>query len=274
MYLERLENRVTQIKSDLESCENNWEAVLFKRIAYVFGLKVNAEAFISMADSFDFKVLQKNQSDGKSVEAILFGQSGFLESNHQDKYPVDLKERYLFLKHKYNLTSINVSQFKYARLRPPNFPTVRLAQLAALYASEPSLFSKINSFKTVADFHAFFSDINTNQYWDNHYSFDKESKRIVRKSISKDLVKLLLINAFVPIFYCYQSLQGENDFSVLLDLMRNISTEKNTIVEQYLKLSFKLDNAMDSQSLIELKNNYCDKKRCLECRIGYQILTV
>ncbi|MDO5656529.1 MAG: DUF2851 family protein [Flavobacteriaceae bacterium] len=270
LFIERLEKKVNLLDQRLAKLNGDWEALLFERIAYVFGLKINAYAFELLAKSFSFQILNQLIRKNENLEAFLFGQAGFLNSA-KDEYQLQLQKEYEFLQHKYQTESIEQHLFKFLRLRPPNFPTVRIAQLAAFYKFQNKLFAEIMRIPSEKEFLKIFQNIQASSYWDTHYNFGTESTFEV-KTISDERLRLLLLNAVVPVKYLYQLKQGNENDESLLELVRSIKPEENSIIQKFQKIGAKVENAMDSQAYLELKKNYCDSKKCLNCRIGNKII--
>ncbi|WP_055443095.1 DUF2851 family protein [Lacinutrix himadriensis] len=270
LYFERLERKSTAITQLLQVSKNNWEAVLFKMLAKNFGLKVNGDAFLSLASSFPFNLVQKLQTKQSSLEALLFGQADLLEGNVQDLYYLELKKEYQFLKQKHNLSGASVTPFQFFRLRPPNFPTIRISQLASVYASQCSLFSKIINATTKAEIYNLFA-VTTSSYWENHFTFGKVSKTS-KKRITKSFIDLLIINTIVPIQFSYAKQQGKDVADAIISIIQEIASEKNSIVTKFHELKPLGKSAMHSQALLQLKTEYCDKNKCLQCAIGSSLI--
>lgn len=270
LYFERLERKANDIKIVLEQSTNNWEAVLFKMLAKNFGLKVNGQAFASIANSFDFSIIRKQQSKLLSLEALLFGQAELLQDDCQESYFLELQREYQFLKQKFGLSSQNVTSLQFFRLRPPNFPTVRLSQLANMYYLHQNVFSKIIETKTLEGFYKLFS-VETSVFWETHYTFNKQSKAS-KKRLSKSFIDLLLINTIIPIKFSYAKQIGKPIDNEIVQLLEQIASEKNSIVNKFNSLKKVSKSALDSQALIQLKTEYCDKNKCLQCAIGNQLL--
>ena len=270
LYLERLEQKSAIIESELKASKNDWEGLLFRLLCKNFGLKVNGESFNSIAHSIEFSVIKKCCSDIKKMEALLFGQSGLLEEQKEDLYFESLKLEYGYLKHKYKLSNSSVFVPKYFRLRPPNFPTIRLSQLASLYHQKQSLFSEIVKAKTLEDYYELFNVFGS-EYWDAHYNFGVESSKR-KKKLTKKFIDLLLINTVIPLLFSYGREIGRDNSEVLLKLASTIASEENSIIEKFNKLRPSVKTSLQSQALLQLKNEYCNKKRCLQCAIGNAIL--
>ena len=236
-----------------------------------FGLKVNAVSFLSIANSFDFSVLKKSQSKLASIEALFFGQAGLLENDFQDTYYIKLQNEYQFLMQKFNLNTIGVIPLKFFRLRPPNFPTIRLSQFAKLYYTRQNLFSIVIENHSKEEFYTLLIS-DTSEYWQTHYAFGKTSKPS-KKRLTKQFVDLLLINTIIPIKFSFAKYQGKDINDEIIKLISEISSEKNSIVETFNTLKPVSKSAIQSQGLIQLKANYCDKNKCLQCEIGNSLLT-
>ena len=270
LFLERLEHKTFQIDLELKSSNNHWEALLFKLLCKNFGLKVNGDSFLSVAQSFDFSILQKCQQSLDNMESLLMGQAGLLDSNKADVYYKSLQKKYDYLRHKFGLNNANVIASNYFRLRPVNFPTIRLSQLATLYTTKKRLFSEIISLNELEDYYLFFK-VGASSYWDNHFNFGVSTVQR-RKVLSKKFVDLLLINTIIPLKFCYAEKMGEDVSEELIQLASQIPREENSIVKKFNDLRPIAFFAYQSQAVLELKTNYCDKRRCLDCAIGNAIL--
>lgn len=270
LYFERLENKSIFIFKLLEKTKNDWEAVMFLMLAKNFGLKKNGEAFLSIAQSFDFAILKKSQQSLLQLEALFFGQARLLEVNSEEKYVQSLKKEYNFLKHKFSLDNQNVVPVQFFRLRPVNFPTIRLAQLAAVYFENQQLFSEISEVTNKEKIYALFK-VSASGFWDTHYHFKSVSAKR-KKALTKPFVDLLIINTILPVLFSYFKYQGKAIPDYLLELIRSIESEQNSIITKFNNLKAVSRNALHSQALIELKTNYCDKKKCLECAVGNSLM--
>ena len=271
LYIDRLEKKSELILKLLKGSNNNWEDVLFKMLCKNFGLNRNGNAFLKVSQSIDYKIIAKHHSNIQDLEALFLGQSNLLEIASEEKFIIDLKERYTYLKHKYQLKpSPEKSQF--FRLRPDNFPTLRLAEIASVYHKYPQLFQEIITAKTKSEIYNIFK-VSLSSFWDNHYSLTKVSKAKTKK-LNKTFVDLLIINTIVPIQFCFQKqTNSSQDYENLFELMHSIKSEKNSKVEVFESLRPNTNNnALHSQALLELKKNYCDKNYCLKCHLGKRIL--
>ena len=277
LYVERLEQKSEFILTALKKSNNHWEELLFKLLCKNFGLKVNGEAFSSLAESLDFSTFQKSAQTVNNLESLLFGQAGLLGDLKEDGYFKELQENYKYQKYKFGLDNSSVIVPKYFRLRPPNFPTIRLSQLAVLYVTKKQLFATLISgssegqlVQTLEEYYSLFK-IAASEYWDTHYNFGVISVKR-RKFLSKNFIDLLLINTVIPLQFCYAKYLGKDITEELLQLASRIACEENTKVKKYKKLGFIASDASQSQALLQLKNKYCDKMRCLQCAVGNSIL--
>ncbi|MGB6093145.1 MAG: DUF2851 family protein [Moheibacter sp.] len=272
LVIERLERKTDEIEKEFGENQKDWERLLFKKMAYSFGLKVNSDVFEIWADSFDYKVLKKIQTRPELVQALFLGQAGFLDINSNDEYVLKLQDDYLFLSNKYKLFPVDNKIFKFSRMRPYSFPTVRLMQLATLYSSYQNLFGYLMGSRSFKKIEAVFYDLAYPDFWKNHFTLEKESSRISVKSISADLIERLIINVVIPIKFVYSKSLGTDASEELIEWLRELPAEKNSVIAGYSKLGLKAENAFESQSFLELKKHFCNQKKCLNCAIGVQIL--
>lgn len=270
LYFERLENKSELIFQLLEHSKNDWEAVLFMMLAKNFGLKNNGQAFLSIARSFDFSVLRKLQKNQTQIEALLFGQAGLLETEMDDDYFNKLKAEYQFIKNKFKLENRDVLPVQFFRLRPVNFPTIRLAQMAALYFENHQLFSKVISAKSKEEIYKLFNS-NASEFWDTHFHFNSLSPKR-KKRLTTAFIDLVIINTILPIVFCYHKHTGKEIPETLLELIQSIEGEENNVITKFNVLKPVAKNAMYSQALIELKTNYCDKRKCMQCGVGISLI--
>ena len=272
LLVERLERKTEAIAVAFERNRGDWEETFWQFIAHYFGSKVNAEPMEMLAQRIPHLVLAKHKNQLSQIEALLFGQSGLLEDDFTDEYPKTLKKEFLFLQKKHNLTAnVSKTMWKFSRLRPQSFPTVRLAQLAALVHRSSHLFSKIIAPVPVSDLKILF-DVEVSDYWHEHFVFDTPSV-FSEKKLGKDTIDLLLINVVAPFLFFYgKTRQEETMKDRALELLNNLKPEKNVITEGWQKLGMEITNAAQTQSLIQLKTEYCDKKQCVNCAVGVAIL--
>jgi hypothetical protein len=270
LFFERLERKSKPIFELLHETNSDWESVLFYLLAKNFGLNTNGESFFKIASSIPFSIIRKEGFELANIEALLFGNAGLLDPDKEDQYFSDLKVRYYYLLQKYQLEKPIIAPVQFFKLRPDNFPTIRLSQLAALYHSQQNLFSKIIKLNSVLAIYQFFG-VSASSYWSSHYQFDKESPK-KKKLMSKSFIDLLIINTILPIQFAYVQSLGKENSEDLIQLLVAISPEKNSITEKFKSFGITSKNAFESQSLLQLKNEYCNKSKCLECAIGVELL--
>ncbi len=268
--LKKLAEKTTLIEADLKKTKNDFEAVLFTHLSYAFGLKVNAPIFKELAENTDFSIIKKISQNVTQLEALLFGKSGWL-NNPQDDTMKTWKREFEFLKSKFDISDVSFSP-KFLRMRPQNFPTIRLSQLANLYHKYPNLFSKIIAAKNAQELYSIFENISASDYWINHFNFGKPSTAEGKKVLTKDFIELLVLNAILPIKYCYTVYHNEEAADEIITFYRSISAEKNTIIKDWKILGAKVATALESQSLIYHYKTSCQTKNCLNCSIGFQLL--
>ena len=270
LFFERLEKKSESILILLKNVNNDYEAVLFQMLAKNFGLKVNGEAFLNLSTSFDFSVLRKVWFDEFQLAALLFGQAGFLEEESEVSYFNELRNEYHYLKHKYSLNPIDKKYFQFFRIRPNNFPTIRIAQLVALYVKCHNLFSRLMEIKKPEEVYELL-DVEVNIFWKTHYTFEKESKKSSKK-LSKSFIDLLIINTIIPLKFVYCKSKNSLNENEILEMLESLHPEKNSIISNFEKLKVTIENSFKTQALLELYKGYCSKKRCLDCVIGNQLL--
>ena len=269
LYIERLEQKVVPAEHMLSQTNNDWEAVLFKMLLQNFGLKANKEGFTSLANSIDFSILRKQHNDIQSIEALLFGMAGLLDNPVEGTYFGQLRLQFDYLKAKYSLQPHPV-ELQFFRMRPANFPTLRLAQLAALYQKHQHLFSELLDISDKKAYYKLFK-VPVSDFWQDHYTFTSSSKKSAKK-ITNDFIDLLLINTVIPLKFVYYKVIDKEHVEPLLENMQMLDPEKNSIINKFESLGIKAENALESQSILQLKNEYCSYNRCLECSIGNLLL--
>ncbi len=270
LYFERLERKSAEIEKLLSDSNNDWEAVLFCMLAKNFGLNTNGLAFLDMAKGIPFSVIRKEAFSLEKLEALFFGQANMLSYDFQDQYAKNLSQEYDYLAHKYKLKEKGYASVAFFKHRPDNFPTIRLAQLAALYHKEHNLFSKLMQTNTLSDLYSLFN-VSVSEYWGTHYNFDKISSK-KRKKISTSFIDLLILNTIVPIKFAFDKFRNQASEETLLSIVEAIPSEKNAIIEKFKGIGVISTSAFESQALLQLKNEYCEAKKCLQCAIGLQLL--
>ena len=282
LQTERFEQKTRQIQERLDRCNGDWETAFFVTLARNFGFGTNSDAFELWAQSVPLHAVNKHRDNLFQIEAIFFGQGGFLEmdkkeqsSDNQskqapiDEYWLKLQKEYSYLKHKFELKPSEHHQWKLLRLRPSNFPHIRIAQLANLYYRSQGLLSQLMDTEKLEDLRKLLK-VDTSAYWLTHYSFGEVSPSQT-KSLSKASTDLLIINTVVPFLYAFGKHKGKN---LLLerasDFLEELKPENNYITRMWKECGLEAAHAGDSQALIQLKKNYCDPKKCLYCRIGFE----
>lgn len=270
LFFERLERKSKPILELLEHTNNDWETVLFCLLAKNFGLNTNGEVFLKIAQSIPFSVIRKECFEVENLEALLFGSAGLLDAEKEDAYFKDLKFRYFYLLHKYQIEKSFIEPVQFFKHRPDNFPTIRLSQLANLFHKQQNLFSKISNLNSIEAIYKVFR-VSVAPYWETHYQFDKESPK-KKKVLSKSFMDLLILNTVIPLQFAYVKSQGKEVSEELISVLNDVEAEKNSVVEKFSSFGIKAKNAFETQSLLQLKNEYCNKNKCLDCAIGIELL--
>lgn len=266
LVVERLETEVKDVFTCLVENNYNWEETVYQRVMRYLGMKVNNDAFERLAKILPLKILRKHIDNALQVEAMIFGCAGFLEGMFEEPYPVLLQREFKILKSKFNLSVMPMACWKFLRMRPPNFPTVRLAQTASLICSCDTLFSKIltiNDLKTIRNVF----DVKTNDYWDTHFIFGKPSKKMT-KTFGTTAVDMLIINAIAPVLFCY-GIYHDNEAlkEKSLGFLEKMKPEDNLVIRKFEKMGVNVCNAQQSQAVLHLYKCYCKKRKCLNCRV-------
>ena len=271
LQMERFEQKATLLNERLKRCQGNWEDAFFITLARNFGFGLNGDAFETWAHQLPFRAVDKHRNDLFQIEAIFFGQAGILEDSDGDGYYLRLKKEYIYLQHKFELIPMNTSLWRFLRLRPTNFPHIRIAQLACLYHRAYGLLSRIMETETLQGVRDILKG-GTSEYWLTHYTFGGSSPSRP-KALSNTSLDLLIINTVVTFLYAYGLHKGNPVLCARAgSFLEELKAENNYITRMWEQCGMKASNAADSQALIQLKKEYCDKKKCLYCRIGYEYL--
>jgi hypothetical protein len=268
---ERLELKALQLEKSLLANQCDWEATLFQKIAWALGLPANGDAMETLTKSLPLPMLARYQNRPLQIEAFLFGQSGLLESSFQDAYPLELKTEFQFLRNKHLLQPMSAVHWKFSRMRPSAFPTLRIAQLAALLTRHPRWFGALLESPDTSTLQAFF-EVSGHPYWGAHYRFDQPGK-VHSTQIGPETINRLLVNVVAPMLFLYgyrKNLPGHSNRA--LNLLEALKPEDNQIIRQWKSLGCEPENTGHSQALLHLKKQYCDKRQCLRCAIGQAIL--
>jgi len=271
LLAERLEKKAEVITQTLDLYKNNWEHAFYIHLAHNFGFKLNSEAFELTAKSTPLSCLAKHKNNLFQLESILFGQSGLISKSMHEKYSTMLYNEYTVLKQKFSLSSVQGHLWKFLRLHPSGFPTIRIAQFASLIHRSVHLFSKIIEANKLSEIEDLF-EVECSEYWQNHYVFGKESPKRSKK-FGKASIDNIIINTIVPFLFVYGMKKNDETFKEkAVKLLEQLQGEKNTIITRWKLLGVPTKTAFNTQSLLELKNNYCSSKSCLSCGIGNFLL--
>lgn len=268
----RLERKAGEVITLLQGNGNSWEETAYQLLARAFGLKINADPFFQLATALPLRLIQK-QHQLRSIEALLFGQAGFLEDSKGDPYYLKLQQEYRLLAHKHSLSEgrMSKSQWRFLRLRPPNFPSLRLAQLSSLINHRRALYSGLMDARTVSDLVTFLS-VAPSEYWTDHYQFSKKSSNRIHE-LGRGSTEVIIVNAVVPLLAAYsRRMDDQASMDRALALLEELPPEVNTITRKWADLGMPARNSFEAQGLIELFNTFCQRKSCLRCSIGASVI--
>ena len=273
VLIERLEDKSALVLDLLKECKGSWDDVFYWLLARNLGFKTNAVPFELLARSLPQQILAKHKSSARQIEALVFGQAGLLK-HPEDEYSLALHKEYIYLQHKYQLKPIDAYLWRFMRLRPQNFPSIRLAQFAALIIKSQYLFSRILDMKNSKDIISVFRDLPVNYYWKKHYRFGKVSENVC-SDLGLNSVHNILLNSVVISLFSFGKYTGNQQLiDRALELLENLPPETNQIINQFKSLGLRADTAAGSQALLQLKKYYCDQKKCVTCAIGAKIIKV
>ncbi|MCX2430919.1 DUF2851 family protein [Pedobacter sp. GR22-10] len=269
---ERFEEKTELLFKSLEEAKGNWDEIFYQFMARNFGFKVNALPFEFLAKAIPSSIYRKHKDNPFQVEALVYGAAGFLNHHAEEEYPRKLKAEFLFLQKKYKIKPIEMSNWKFMRMRPQNFPTLRLAQFAALISKSNHLFSKIIAIKDIGELGRLFEKLPVNPYWEEHYHFHKKAAG-VNTQIGKKSIENILLNTVALFLFAYGKHIGMQDYiDRAICLLESLPAEKNAITEKFTGAGVSIEKAFASQAVLQLKKQYCDQKKCLRCGIGISIL--
>lgn len=281
LQTERLEQKTEAIARRVKLCDGSWEGAYFVTLARNYGFGINGDAFEQWALNVPLHDVAHHRDDVFQIEAFFMGQAGLLDigtvpERYRDKalgegYFTRLRNEYLYLAHKFSLHPIDAGLWRFLRLRPQNFPHIRIAQLANLYYQRKAGLSQLVEAASVKDIEALLR-VSVTPYWETHYAFGATSRRSA-KHLSAASLNLLLINTVVPVLFAYGRYKLDDRLcDRAFDILEELRAENNYIVRMWQKVGLPVDNAGDSQALVQLKKEYCDRKDCLRCRFGYEYL--
>ncbi|HEY0897715.1 MAG TPA: DUF2851 family protein [Sphingobacteriaceae bacterium] len=274
VLVERLEEKSKAVQSLLEEFKGSWDDAFYVILARNFGFKLNAVPFEMLARSLSRQILDRHKSNPLQIEALIFGQAGFLHDTFVEQYPNQLRSEYVFLKNKYELEPLDRYLWKFLRSRPQNFPTVRLAQFAALINRSSRLFSKVLEARDSGVLMELFSNLPVHPYWTDHYRFGVTSKPYPHQ-MGTTSVQNILINTVALFLFMYGRNMGRNSFvNKAVHLLESLPLEHNQVIERFKETGIEMKGAFSSQALLQLKKAYCDEKQCLNCGIGTKLLSL
>ena len=272
LTLERFEERTRQIMARREALDKNWEDTLFVTIARNFGFGINGDAFEQWAQSIPMSAVGKHRDNLFQIEAIFFGQAGLLDEEKDDDYYLRIQKEYRYLRQKFSLVPIDVKAWKFLRLRPQNFPHIRIAQLAMLYYEQRLNLSKLVGAETIDEVHGLLLT-HVSDYWETHYTFGGQASKAAEKQLSKASLDLLVINSVAPMLFAYGKYKSDQTLcDRAFALWEQTKAENNYIIRQWREAGVACENAADSQALIQLHRNYCQPRNCLRCKFGYEFI--
>jgi len=271
--IEKLKLKAEHLSVALELVDGDWETLFFQQTAKYMGASKNKDQMLLFACQIPLQIIRRHRDQELFLESFFFGQAGMLMRNFMDEYPNFLKNEYKFIRQKYELQAVNPQIWNFFRLRPANFPTIRIAQLAALYADFPNPFQELSDSSSIREIEAKLSSV-AHEYWDSHYIFDKESAFRI-KSIGRERMHLIIINVLLPMMYLFAVKNQEKGmFTKSFELLSSISKERNNLILAYEKLGFQANSALQTQGLLHLYNDYCADKKCSHCSLGNTILNL
>lgn len=277
LLIERFQTKTESIMKIFSDTGNDWDETFYRLLSRYFGFRVNIEPFEMLAAALPFRIIRKHSDNLFQLEALLFGTAGLLETGLfkealSDEYYKSLLKEFTILSAKYSLQPLHGWLWKFSRLRPSNFPTIRLSQLAAMLSTVGGLFSRVLEAKEINEVKDLF-EVSASMYWDNHFIFGRRSRSFT-KNAGSQAVDILLINAVIPLIFSFGQSRGNLDLSErALGFLENIAPEENKIISEWGKAGIIPESAFFSQALIQLRNEYCKKRKCLDCRIGNKIIS-
>jgi hypothetical protein len=278
LVVERLESKAESIIRIYKETGNDWEETLYRLLTRYFGFRINTEPFEMLASALPFRIIRKHTDNLFQIETLLFGTAGMLDEGLfrdalSDDYYRNLIKEYRILSAKYSLKPIHGWLWKFSRLRPANFPTVRLSQLAAMLSLTGGLFSRVLEARGILQLKEVF-EVTASQYWDDHFIFGKRTGKSI-KNTGAQAVSIFLINAVIPVIFVYGKIRDNNNICErALSFLEELPPEENSILDEWREAGIEAESSFYSQALIQLRNEYCKKRRCLECRLGSKLVSL
>jgi hypothetical protein len=278
LLIERFQNKSEAILKVFQETGNDWEETFYRFLVRYFGFRVNTEPFEILARALPFRIIRKHTDNRFQIEALLFGTAGLLDEGLfrealADDYYRDLIKEFKILSAKYSLQPIHGWLWKFSRLRPANFPTIRISQLSAMLCVAGGLFTKVLEVRDISELTEVF-EVSASIYWDDHFIFGKKSRRF-RKKTGSQATDILLINSVIPLIFVYGLSRDRQDICErAFTFLENTDAEKNVIISEWETAGITAASASDTQSLIQLRNEYCKKRKCLDCRIGDKLISM
>lgn len=277
LVAERLQAKSEMILRILSETGNDWEETFYRLLSRYFGFRVNTEPFEMLARALPFRIIRKHADSRFQIESLLYGSAGMLREGLfkealSDQYYKDLIKEYKILSVKYSLQPLHGWIWKFSRLRPSNFPTIRISQLAGMLTVAGGLFSSMLEVKDIKQLKELF-EVTASAYWDDHYMFGARKNGISKRTGSQ-ATDIFLINAVIPLLFVYGKSRGFDEYcGRALSLLDQIEAERNTIISEWSLAGIDAESAFSSQALIQLRDNYCKKRRCLDCRVGFRLIS-
>ena len=278
LVIERLENKSESILKIYSQTGNDWDETFYRLLTRYFGFRVNTEPFEMLANALPFRIIRKHSDNRFQIESLLFGTAGMLEEGLfkeavSDKYYNDLLKEYRILSAKYSLQPIHGWLWKFSRLRPSNFPTIRISQLSGLLTVAGGIFSRVLESISAALLTELF-EVAATDYWSNHFVFGKETREF-QKNTGSQAAGIILINAVIPLMFVYGRSRDDQELCErALTFLEQIPAEENSILDEWKKSGIVAESAFYSQALIQLRNEYCKRRKCLDCRVGGKLISM
>lgn len=272
MVLERLIQRTESIVDVLVKNHGDWNETFYYFLLANFGFNVNKVPFQCLAKILPFKIISKHSENSDQVAALLFGQAGFLSGKMREDYPRQLQSEYQFLRKKYGMEPMHPSIWKFLRMRPLNFPTIRLAQLSAFLSYRKHIFSAVLDARNAKDLTNIFASIPMHSFWETHFHFSKQSKSKCT-NLGKTSIYNLLINTCIPFLFAYGQFTDQEELRLrAISMLENVPPDLNSKVEPFKEAGIAVNSGFMSQGILQLYTQYCLHKRCLRCSVGINIL--